>query len=57
MNNATMYYNRTFALPPTHAVVVKQRTVPVATYVYDGGPAGSGVLDIARGTQLRVKHW
>ncbi|KAH8821971.1 hypothetical protein F5884DRAFT_746259 [Xylogone sp. PMI_703] len=26
-------------------------------YTMDGGPTGSGVLDIAREVQLRIKHW
>ena len=31
--------------------------LPVATYIFDGGAAGSGVLDVARETQLRIKLW
>lgn len=31
--------------------------MPPVTYSIDGGLAGSGVLDVARQVQLRVKHW
>ena len=31
--------------------------MPVTTYVFDGGASGSGALDIARATQLRIKLW
>lgn len=44
--NATIFANATkfYNLPPT-------------TYSIDGGLSGSGVLDVAREVQLRIKHW
>ncbi|MBW0476167.1 hypothetical protein O181_015882 [Austropuccinia psidii MF-1] len=44
--NATIFLNATmfYNLPPTN-------------YSIDGGYAGSGVLDVAREVQLRLKHW
>ena len=44
--NATIFLNATkfYAMDPT-------------AYVEDGGLTGSGVLDVAREVQLRIKHW
>ena len=44
--NATIFANASkfYDLPPT-------------PYTEDGGLTGSGVLDVAREVQLRIKHW
>lgn len=31
--------------------------LPPTAYTPDGGLSGSGVLDVAREVQLRIKHW
>lgn len=31
--------------------------LPPVPYTTDGGLTGSGVLDVAREIQLRIKHW
>ena len=43
-----------------HTIMTKANTfasMPPTNYSIDGGLEGSGVLDVAREVQLRIKHW
>ena len=43
-----------------HTIMTKASTfasLPPTNYSIDGGFTGSGVLDVAREVQLRIKHW